>query len=261
MPFVWKERLKMNSFIPWIGGKKLLRKEILSRFPMEEPSRYIEVFGGAGWVLFAKEHNSKQLEVYNDLNGDLVNLYRCVKYHAQEVQRECEFLLNSREIFLNYKEQMSINGLTDIQRAARFLYIIKVSFGADGKTYGTNAKNISYSVNMLPEISKRLNRVVIENKNYDNLIKVYDRNNALFYLDPPYYKTEKYYGNLFDEKEHVKLRDILKDIKGKFILSYNDCEFIRELYADFYIEEVERNNNLVKDGNSRYKELIIRNYK
>ena len=91
--------------------------------------------------------------MYNDLNGDLVNLYRCVKYHAQEVQRECEFLLNSREIFINYKEQMNINGLTDIQRAARFLYLIKVSFGADGKTYGTNAKNISYSVDMLPEIS------------------------------------------------------------------------------------------------------------
>lgn len=53
----------MNSFIPWIGGKKLLRKEILSRFPKEQPSRYIEVFGGAGWVLFAKEHNSKQLEI------------------------------------------------------------------------------------------------------------------------------------------------------------------------------------------------------
>ena len=116
----------MNSFIPWIGGKKLLRKEILSRFPKEQPSRYIEVFGGAGWVLFAKEQYGKQLEVYNDLNGDLVNLYRCVKYHAQEVQRECEFLLNSREIFINYKEQMNINGLTDIQRAARFLYLIKV---------------------------------------------------------------------------------------------------------------------------------------
>lgn len=79
--------------------------------------------------------------------------------------------------------------------------------------------------------------------------------------DPPYYKTEKYYGNLFDEEDHIKLRDILKDIKGKFILSYNDCAFIRELYSDFYIEEVERNNNLVKDGDSRYKELIIRNYK
>ena len=219
------------------------------------------MFGGAGWVLFAKEYNSKQLEVYNDLNGDLVNLYRCVKYHAQEVQRECEFLLNSREIFLNYKEQMNINGLTDIQRAARFLNIIKVSFGADGRTYGKNAKNISYSVNMLPEISKRLNRVVIENKSYDNLIKVYDRNNALFYLDPAYYNTEIYNGDLFDEEDHVKLRDILKDIKGKFILSYNDCAFIRELYSDFYIEEVERNNNLVKDGDSRYKELIIKNYK
>ena len=66
---------------------------------------------------------------------------------------------------------------------------------------------------------------------------------------------------MFDEEDHIKLRDILRDIKGRFILSYNDCAFIRELYSDFYIEEVERNNNLVKDGDSRYKELIIRNYK
>lgn len=251
----------MNSFIPWIGGKKLLRKEIINRFPETAPTRYIEVFGGAGWVLFAKETNSKQLEVYNDLNGNLVNLYRCIKYHASEVQKECEYLLNSREIFFDFKSQLNERGLTDIQRAARFLYVIKISFGADGGTFCTSSKNLYYSVNMLQDVSKRLQRVVIENKSYDNLIKVYDRDGALFYLDPPYYKTEKYYGDLFNEDDHIKLRDILLNIKGKFILSYNDCEFIRNLYSDFYIEEVERNNNLVKDGSSRYKELIIRNYK
>ena len=251
----------MNSFIPWIGGKNLLRKEILARFPKETPSRYIEVFGGAGWVLFAKEQHSKQLEVFNDLNSDLINLYRCVKYHAQEVQRECSLLLNSRELFFDYKEQSQLSGLTDIQRAARFLYIIKTSYGADGRTYGTNAKNIYYSVDLLQSIGERLKKVVIENKTYDNLIKVYDRENALFYLDPPYYKTEKYYGNLFNEEDHIKLRDILKDIKGKFILSYNDCEFIRSLYSEFVIEEVERSNNLIQKDKPMYKELIIRNFK
>lgn len=253
----------MNSFIPWIGGKKLLRNEIISRFPKETPSRYIEVFGGAGWVLFAKEKSSKQLEVFNDLNSELINLYRCVKFHAEEVQKECEYLLNSREMFMDFQNQLNARGLTDIQRAARYLYIIKVSYGADRETYGTHSKNVYYAVNMLKDISERLKNVVIENKSFDNLIKVYDRDNALFYLDPPYYKTEKYYGDLFNKDDHIKLRDILMNIKGKFILSYNDCEYIRELYSDdcFFIEEVTRNNNLVRNNQEKYKELIIRNFK
>lgn len=251
----------MNSFIPWIGGKKLLRKEILKRFPTELPTRYIEVFGGAGWVLFYKQPNAKQLEVFNDLNGDLINLYRCIKYHVEEVEKECSLLLNSREIFLDFKSQLNERGLTDIQRAARYLYLIKISYGADRETYGTNSKNLYYAVDMLKDISKRLQRVVIENKCYDDLIKVYDRTGALFYLDPPYFKTEKYYGELFSKEDHLKLKEILSNIKGKFILSYNDCEFIRTLYADFYIEEVDRNNNLIQQDKSRYKELIIRNFK
>lgn len=250
----------MNSFIPWIGGKKLLRKEILNRFP-QDVTRYIEVFGGAGWVLFGKEIDSKQLEVFNDLNGDLINLYRCVKYHPDAVQKECELLLNSRELFLDFKSQLDERGLTDIQRAARYLYLIKISYGADRETYGTHTKNIYYAVDMLKDISNRLKKVVIENKNYDNLIKIYDREGALFYVDPPYYETEKYYGNLFSKEDHANLKNILSNIKGRFILSYNDCDYIRDLYKDFYIEEVERNNYLIRSNNGRYKELIIKNFK
>ena len=69
----------MNSFISWIGGKKLLKRKIIEQFP-KNFDRYIEVFGGAGWVLFDKEKHA-DMEVYNDMNGELVNLFRCVKYH------------------------------------------------------------------------------------------------------------------------------------------------------------------------------------
>lgn len=87
----------MNSFISWIGGKKLLRKKIMEQFP-EDFDRYIEVFGGAGWVLFGKEKHA-DMEVYNDLNGDLVNLFRCVKYHPDALQKELDWILVSREQF------------------------------------------------------------------------------------------------------------------------------------------------------------------
>ena len=75
----------MESFIGWIGGKRMRRKAILERFPTDEVGRYIEVFGGAAWVLFAKEKKANQLEVYNDINSNLVNLFRCVKYHCGEM--------------------------------------------------------------------------------------------------------------------------------------------------------------------------------
>ena len=76
----------MNSLIGWIGGKKLLRKGILARFPADYV-RYIEVFGGAGWVLFGREPDGR-MEVFNDRNGDLINLWRCVKYHPNAVRQE-----------------------------------------------------------------------------------------------------------------------------------------------------------------------------
>lgn len=245
----------MNSFIPWIGGKKLLRKQIISMFPVDVPERYIEVFGGAGWVLFGKDVNSKQLEVFNDINSQLINLYRCIKYHDEELRKELDFLLISREQFNDFKEQINVNGLTDIQRAARYYYLIRASYGADHETFGCNKKNIS--ADMFNNVRKRLERVIIENKNYDNLIKVYDREKALFYCDPPYHKTEHYYENPFTEEDHTHLRDCLAGIKGKFILSYNDDEFIRNLYTGFNIHPVERANSLTK---GTFKELIITNY-
>ena len=247
----------MNSFICWIGGKKLLRKEIIGNFP-DKVERYVEVFGGAGWVLFGKEPS--KLEVFNDINGELINMYRCIKYHPTAVQQELEFMFMSREQFFDYRDK-NLKGMTDIQRAARYFYIIKASFGGDKTSFGTSRKNIVNATDYLSEVAERLKNVVIENKDFLGLIKTYDRPNALFYCDPPYYGTEKYYNTGFSEEQHIQLRDILTQIKGKFILSYNDCEFIRDLYKNFNIIEIERNHNLrAKDGGDRYKELIIKNY-
>lgn len=77
----------MNSFIPWIGGKRQLCGKLLECFPKEQPSRYIEVFGGAGWLLFYRDRHAA-LEIFNDLDGNLINLYRCIQYHCGELQRE-----------------------------------------------------------------------------------------------------------------------------------------------------------------------------
>lgn len=146
-----------------------------------------------------------------------------------------------------------------IQRAARFFCLIKESFGADCKSFSMKARDIHKAVDYLKEVSKRLNRVLIENQDFERLIKTYDRLDALFYLDPPYYEAEKYYPDRFNPEDHNRLRKCLEDIKGKFILSYNDCPQIRELYEGYVILTVERNHNLSL-GN-QYKEILIKNYK
>lgn len=249
----------MNSFISWIGGKKLLRKEIIQQFP-DEYERYVEVFGGAGWILFAKEKHAK-MEVFNDINGDLINLYRVVKYHPETLQKELEWMLVSREQFFDCLKQNSVRGLTDIQRAARFYCMIKQSFGASLDSFGVRARDMQKAIEYLKEVSIRLNKVIIENVDFKRLIKIYDRDQALFYCDPPYYEAEKYYPDRFQTEDHVRLRDTLANIKGKFILSYNDCPEIRELYSKYHMIEVDRQDTLVaKTSSRRYKELIIKNY-
>lgn len=253
----------MNSFIAWIGGKKLLRKAILEEFPPPaEFDRYIEVFGGAGWVLFGKEKISSQLEVFNDVDSNLINLYRCIKYHCGELQKELEWQLISREQFFDCKAQIDTRGLTDIQRAARYFMAIKISFGADKRTFGTNKKNLKNSIEYLPQIHARLEGVVVENKDFENLISVYDRTKALFYLDPPYLGAERHYDSSFSIEDHKRLKAALSKVKGKFILSYNNDPFITDLYSDFNIREISRHNNLAaktQDG-AVYKEVIIKNF-
>lgn len=252
----------MNSFISWIGGKKVLRNKILGMFP--EPgtfSRYIEVFGGAGWILFSSDRHA-ELEVYNDVNGNLVNLFRCVKYHPEELQKELGFILMSREQFFDAKEQAGMRGLTDIQRAARFYIVIKESFGSDLRSFHVYSKNMGNAVKYILEASERLNTVVVENQDFERIIKTYDREDALFYLDPPYYETERYYPDRFMPEDHTRLCKALRKIKGRFLLSYNESEYIRELYKGYDIRAVDRANSLYSKGKEKplYRELVIKNY-
>jgi DNA adenine methylase len=103
---------------------------------------------------------------------------------------------------------------------------------------------------------------VVENKDFEALIRQYDRDDAFFYCDPPYYMTEGHYAVEFLKTDHQRLRDTLAGCKGKWMVSYNDCEFIRELYQDYTITPVTRLNNLAQryDGGCEYPEVIITNY-
>ena len=112
--------------------------------------------------------------------------------------------------------------------------------------------------------AQRLKPVSIENLDFRDFIKQYDSDTTFFYLDPPYVGTENYYKNkkTFNLKDHKDLCKILKSIKGKFLLSYNDCELVRNLYKNFTIEALETHYRInMQTQNVKRKELLVRNYR
>ena len=243
-----------------MGGKSKLRKTIISMLP--EHVCYVELFFGAGWVYFGKQ--PAKVEVINDIDKELINLFRMIKYHAPEVERMLQYDFSGRDMFEEYKNE-SIGNLTEINRAVRFLYLITQSFASKcgNYGYGTNTKpgqQIFYA-ETLKNLKERLSNTYVENLSFEKIIDKYDREYTCFFADPPYFGTAGY-GNDFGEKEHLLLRDKLSNIKGKFILTINDHEKVRKWYKGFNIKEVEVNYSVSREQKARckYKELIITNY-
>ena len=254
---------KLNSFMSWVGGKKALRDTIVSRL-CNTCDRYVEVFGGGGWVLFHKPPG--KFEVYNDFNPNLANLYRCVRDHPKELCEELRYTLNSRTDFEHIREVLhSKTVIPDIKRAAYFYQIIRESYASGLDSFGAQPHNMWRNFPLITEASRRLQNVVVENKDFEKLIKQYDRPNTIFYLDPPYYETEDYYEDVgFGRDDHERLCNALMGIKGKFLLSYNDCPEIRKLYSKegIMIESTTRLSNIAQrfDAGKQYPELLISNY-
>ena len=251
----------------WVGGKKALREEVVKRFPLFY-ERYIEVFGGGGWVLFHKNPGN-DFEVYNDFNGLLTNLYRCVREKPDLLINSLRYVLNSREDFERVRRALDTRRrTTDIQRASWFYQIIRYSYASALTSFGAQPHDMWGNFPLIEQAHRRLAKVVIENKDCVKLIRQYDRPVSFFYCDPPYHCTEGYYQNIgedgFTEKDHIRLRDALLSIQGKFLLSYNDDAFVRELYdaPGIQIEPVTRLNNLRQryDPNCQFSELLISNY-
>src|SRR5574344_772673 len=203
----------------WIGGKKSLRELIITLFPLYY-ERYIEVFGGGGWILFHK-FPGNDFEVYNDFNGLLVNLYRCVRDKPRELMEQLQYVLNSREAFELVRDNLARDSpASDVQKAAWFYQLIRYSYASSLDSFGSQPHDMRANFRLIEQAHRRLSKVVIENKDFEKLIRQYDRPVSFFYADPPYYETEKYYKNVgeegFQEKDHIRLRDTLMGIEGKF---------------------------------------------
>ncbi len=254
----------MKSFLSYLGGKSLLVKKILPLIP--EHTCYCEPFCGAAWLLFKKEES--EVEIINDINSDLVTLYRVIKNHLREFIRYLEWLLVSREEYARFRA-MKPETLTDIQRAVRFYYLLRSGYGGhiDRHSFGIGptrppSLNLLRIEEELSAVHLRLARVYIENMTYRDLIPRFDRPGTFFYLDPPYHGHEADYGKgLFTREDFAVLASLLARIEGKFILSINDTKQIRSLFADFHIMEAP--TTYLAAGAKRKKkvtELLVLNF-
>ena len=256
----------MDSFMAWVGGKKSLREQIVARFPLNY-EKYIEVFGGAGWVLFYKNPGSEQ-EIFNDYNSYLVNLYRCVRDNPNKLKYKLQYMLHSREEHRLLSKLHSCGLFArfhDYDRAAKFYWLVMASYGHMLKGFSPRAVSMWSRFPLIDAAAERLQGVTIENLDFQKLIEIYDRPVSFFYCDPPYYKTESLYKDVkFGRKDHQRLHDTLMKCQGKFLISYNDCPEIRELWnhPGIQIESVQRTNNLAQryEAGSQYDELLISNY-
>ena len=225
---------------------------------------YAEVFCGAAWMLFKKEPS--KVEIINDINSDLITLYRVVQNHLEEFCKQFKYQLVARD---EYKRMLSENpeSLTDIQRAARFYYLLRCTYGSklDFSSFNVSPTrhpriNLLRLEEELTEAHLRLARVNVENMGYEKFVLRYDRIGTFFYLDPPYYGCENDYGkNIFSRDDFHRLSSLLAGIKGKFIVSLNDKPEVRDIFKQYDIVSV-KTKYTVSSKSKEVSEVLIKNY-
>ena len=278
-----------------MGNKTSILSILYALFPLNY-ERYIEPFGGSGAVLLGKPVPDK-FEVLNDYNRNLVNLYRCMRDRPVEFIRALGFLnLNARDDFnvlkkffrkeefddAYFQTQLELTEVLlppieareirelyaaaqedyDLRRAVMFLKLLRYSHSSGGKSFASQPFSIRSLFGLVQAFSKRCENVVIENQDFEVLIRHYDREGSFFYCDPPYFTSEYVYDCGFGWDDHLRLHRALTDAKGKFLLSYNDCPEIRGLYAGCEFFDFTRLHSMVQryEVGREFPELLVANY-
>ena len=233
----------------YFGGKRLLAKRIIARIEAVPHRCYAEPFVGMGGV-FLRRAQRPRSEIINDINGDIVNLFRVLREHPDALAAQFDWCIPSR--------------------AARFVYLQSISFGGsalflkggkDSISISTTDKSNFKADRMVAKIRAAhtwLQGVHIECLDWADFIPCYDRPETLFYLDPPYWGHEADYGKgVFARDDFARLAEMLRGLKGQFVMSINDRPEIRDLFAWAEIEAVETTYTATTAPNRKVGELLI----
>jgi DNA adenine methylase len=247
------------------GGKWNLAPWIISNFP---PHRvYVEPFGGAASVLLRKPQS--YAEIYNDLDGEIVNVFRVLREHPTEICRLLELTPFARAEFFRAYEKID----DPVEAARRTMVKSFMGFGSDSirrksgfransnRSGTTPAHDWKNYADMLPHLIARLRSVVIEQRDGFELIAIHDREDTLFYVDPPYVHATRTSNNRYShemtDREHRELASCLHAVRGKVLLSGYASELYEELYGDWFCIR----KSALADGARDRTENLWANYK
>ncbi len=249
---------------PYLGGKRNLAARIIQRLQATPHDRYIEPFVGMGGIFLRRPFRAR-VEVINDISGDVANLFRVLQRHYEAFLDMLRWQLTSRAEF-DRLLAMAPDSLTDLERAARFLYLQRTTFGGKvaSRGFGVSASSparfdVAKLAPMLEAVHERLTAVVIERLPWHELLPRYDAPGALFYLDPPYWGHETDYGTgIFAPSDFITMAELLTRLQGCFLLSLNDRPEVRQCFAAFDIERVETSYSVGGPGRTgKVGEVLI----
>lgn len=266
-----------KSVFPYPGGKSKYADLIINLLP--EHTAYIEPFGGAAGVLFTKPES--RVEVYNDIDSDIVHFFSVLRDQSDDLIEWLEAVPYSRELHEEWREEFYHDQYRpddDVERAGRFFFLRYAQFSArydrpvsmhtsTAAQGGTNvAKKFSNKRNILDEFARRLDGVVIENRSYKDVVDRYDDEDTVFYFDPPYYNAQDTYyrhEEYTSEFDHEEFVNVLSEIDGKWIISYNEIPPAFDDIEYLEVSEVQRHSigsGGKGDGDKDRKERVLMNY-
>ena len=267
----------VRSPLPWMGGKYHLARRILDEFPPADTyDTYVEPFGGAAHVLLLKPVQ-KHFEVYNDLNGDLVNFWLQCRDNADELQKRLNTLPYSRQLYYEYHKSLFQGAsLTPLDRAERWFYVLRGSFlpvmsrSPQGWGMGSvrsgrsRAQSYYNALQLFASLSVRFRSIEIDNRDFEHIICQHQSPRTLFYCDPPYVDAEHYYEGRFGLDDHKRLAKLLNETPAYVALSYYPHPLIDQLYLSSRWRRVTwttvKHSQRTKQKHDAVSEMLLLNY-
>lgn len=258
----------MSSPLIWFGGKGKTAKHIIQQ--MTDHKVYVEPFGGAAHVISQKPRVTH--EVYNDIDGILVNFMLQARSNTEKLIDSVMSLPYSRSLYEEWKKEDL--PADPFEQAVRFFYLNRcgISKGNNPDQSKTGWRNSATSsqnpargylgaADRIKSFAKRMMGVQIECADYLEVIKKYDSKETFFYIDPPYVGKEKFFAGGFNQADHEVLAEALNQIQGKALVSYYDDPLIDELYKGWRKETFSATKQIIGEGSgTRTEEMLLANY-
>lgn len=257
--------IPIKPVAPYLGGKRNLARRLCALIDSDLHLTYAEPFVGMGGV-FLRRRRRPRAEFINDRSREIYTLFRVLQEHYVAFLDLLRFQITTQANF-NRLVATDPETLTDMQRAARFLFLQRCAFGGkvSGRNFGISPDrparfNLTTLEPDLEALHSRLSGVTVTCMDYGEFIARIDRPEVLFYLDPPYFGNEADYGRgVFDRSDFARMADQLSGLKGRFLLSLNDRPEVREIFRRFYLVPIRTTYTVSNRNAAPASELLISN--